>query len=97
MSGSREEISGDESRACVSGIWPYDVIEDEREMGEDGARTQCEATRLGAKDQVWGETGIDPRKKCTKKDDDIADLKKYVINCDYGGSSGGKWVPGRIW
>lgn len=44
-------------------------------MREDGARTECEATRVGAKDQVWGETGMDPRKKCMKKDDEIADLR----------------------
>lgn len=75
MSGSRREISGDESRACVRGIWPYDVTERVREMREDGARTECEATRVGAKDQVWGETGMDPRKKCMKKDDEIADLR----------------------
>lgn len=43
-------------------------------MGVDGTRTECEATRFEAKDHVWGETGMEPRKKCTKKDDEIADL-----------------------
>lgn len=63
ISGSRQEISGDASRACVSEICPYDVAEDEGEMGADGAKTVCDATRVGAKDQVWEEAGIDPRKK----------------------------------
>lgn len=75
MSGSRDKISGDESRACVSGILPYNITVDERGMDEDGARTQCEPTRVEAKDQVRGETGTDPRKKCTKKEDENADLR----------------------
>lgn len=78
MSGSRQEISGDETRACVSEIWPYDVTGDEREMDEAGARTGCEATRVEAKDHVWGETGIDPRKKCMKNDE-IADLSTRIL------------------
>ena len=73
MSASRQEISGDASSACVSGIWPCVVIDDERETGDEGARTACEATRLVAKDQVSGEAGTDPRKKCMRKDE-ISDL-----------------------
>ena len=59
-------------------------------MGDDGARTECEATRVGAKDQVWGEAGMDPRKKCMKKDDEIADLRDTSLIMIKKGSSGRK-------
>ena len=65
-------------------------------MGEDGARTEWEATRVGAKDQVWGEAGMDPRKKCMKKDDEIADLRHTSLLMVKKESSGRKRGLGKI-